>query len=265
MGTRFLLLASLIYLLSGTSCTPTNKIAYFQNARDTTYNKQMLGTVEAPLQAHDFISISISSANADASAMFNPFANDVDKTVAKTGVEKGRSQPFVGYLISNDGYIDMPILGKIMAAGITKTQLKEQLTKSILSKKLLVDPLVDIRFLNFEVTILGEVGSPTVISVPSEKISLVKALGMAGDITIYGRKDKVLLIREEDGVRKTRHIDLNSSDFLNSEYYYLKPNDVVYVEPNKTKIAMTGRTQQILPIVLTGVSLVFIVFDKIIK
>lgn len=129
----------------------------------------------------------------------------------------------------------------------------------------MVNPIVDIRLLNFEVTVLGEVANPAVITVPSEKISLVKALGMAGDITIYGKKDNVLLIREENGVRKTRHINLNSSDFLNSEYYYLHPNDVVYVEPNKAKVAVSGRSQQVLPLVLTSVSILVFVLDKVIK
>ena len=205
---------------------------------------------------------SISSASPEASAIFNPIINAAGE---KTAAGNGKNAQYVGYLIDSDGQIELPVLGKISAAGLTKKQLKENLTSTLLTRKLLVDPLVDIRFLNFEVTILGEVGGPTVISVPSEKISLIKALGIAGDLTIFGRRDNVLLIREEDGVRKTKHINLTSADFLNSEYYYLKPNDVVYVEPNKSKIAMTGRSQQVLPLVITGISMFFLIFDKVIK
>jgi polysaccharide export outer membrane protein len=261
MGTRIFLIASLLCLIFFTSCTPTNKIAYFQNAKDTAY-RQTLGVIEVPLQKNDFISISISSASPEASAIFNPVINAAGQKITPGDA---KTSQYVGYLIDNDGQIELPVLGKVTVAGLTKKQLKEYLTSTLLSKKLLVDPLVDIRFLNFEVTILGEVGGPTVINVPSERISLVKALGIAGDLTIYGRRDNVLLIREEDGVRKTRHINLNSADFLNSEYYYLRPNDVIYVEPNKTKIAMTGRSQQILPIALTSISLFFLIFDKVIK
>ena len=94
---------------------------------------------------------------------------------------------------------------------------------------------------------------------------MIKALGLAGDLTIYGKRDNVLLIREEAGQRVTRHINLNSSDFLNSPYYYLQPNDVIYVEPNKTKISTAGRTQQILPLVLTGISIFVLVLDRVIK
>jgi len=261
MGTRILLTTSVFCLLVCASCTTTNKVAYFQNAQDTTY-KQTLTAVEAPLQKNDFITIAISSLSAEASAIFNPHAADAN---LKTANGTAKNAQYVGYLIDSEGNIEIPVLGKIKAAGITKTQLKGTITKMLLDKKLLVDPIVDIRHLNFEVTVLGEVASPAVINVPSEKISLIKALGMAGDITIYGKRDNVLLIREEDGVRKTRHIDLNSSDFLNSEYYYLKPNDVIYVEPNKAKVAISGRSQQVLPLVLTSVSLLVFVLDKVIK
>lgn len=260
MGTRILLFTSVICLLLCASCTTSNKVAYFQNAQDTTY-KRMLVSVEAPLQKNDFISIAISSANAAASEIFNPIAGNAENTATASG----KNAKYVGYLINSEGNVEIPILGKITAAGVTKTQLKNYITKAILDKKLLIDPIVDIRLLNFEVTILGEVSTPTVISVPSEKISLIKALGMAGDLTIYGKRENVLLIREEDGVRKTRHINLNSSDFLNSEYYYLKPNDVVYVEPNKAKVAVSGRSQQVLPLVLTSVSILVFVLDKVIK
>jgi polysaccharide biosynthesis/export protein len=260
MGTRFLFLASVACLLVMASCTTTNKVAYFQNAQDTTY-KQMLGTVEAPLQSNDFVNIAINSSNAEASAIFNPMAGGDNKTANAAA----KNNNYVGYLISSEGTIELPLLGKIKAAGMTKTQLKNYITGLITDKKLLLNPIVDVRHLNFEVTVLGEVGSPTVITVPSEKISLVKALGMAGDITIYGKRDNILLIREENGVRKTRHIDLSSSDFLNSEYYYLKPNDVIYVEPNKAKVAISGRSQQVLPLVLTSVSILVFVLDKVIK
>lgn len=247
MGTRFLLLSSLVCLLFCASCTTTSKIAYFQNPLDTSY-RQQLGTVEVPFQNNDILSITISSLDAKASEDFNK-----PDLASK------------GYLINSDGEIELPMLGNIRAAGLTKKQLKEKITNTILAKKLLVAPLVEIRFLNFEVTVLGEVGHPAVFTVPSEQITFVKALSLAGDLTIYGKRDNILLIREEDGVRRTRRININSSDFLNSEYYYLKPNDLIYVEPNKAKVATTGRSQQILPVVLTGVSFLFLVLDRIIK
>jgi polysaccharide export outer membrane protein len=153
----------------------------------------------------------------------------------------------------------LPILGNIKAAGLTKTQLKDLITQTIISKKLLVDPVVNIRHLNFEVTVIGEVGRPTVITVPNEKISMIKALGLAGDITIYGQKNNVLLIRESSGRKKLVRLDLQSTSFIKSPYYYLMPNDVVYVEPNKNRIASVSRGHQLIPSLLYTLSVVAVI------
>jgi len=242
------------------SCGATNKVAYFENVKDASF-KSTLATVEAPIQKNDILTISISSLNAEASAVFNPASNAINKVATSSGSDVLAG----GYLVSEDGNIQLPIIGTVTAAGLTKKQLKESITNIILTKKLLIDPIVDIRYLNFEVTVIGEVGKPTVITVPSEKISLIKALGLAGDLTIYGRRDNVLLIREENGQRITRHIDLNSSEFLNSPYYYLQPNDVIYVEPNKTKVASSSRSQQVVPIILSSLSIIVVVVTSLIK
>ena len=120
----------------------------------------------------------------------------------------------------------------------------------MVEKKLLVDPIVTIRFLNFKVTVLGEVAHPNVITVPSERISLLEAIGLAGDLTIYAQRDNVLVIRDEDGKKITHRLNLNSTELFNSPYYYLKSNDVVYVEPNKSKVASTGRANSGYPLLL---------------
>ncbi len=242
------------------SCVSTQNIAYMSNIKDASF-KSSLGMVEAPIQSNDILSIYISSLDAEASAIFNANNTFVSRSTTATGA----STQSAGYLVNVDGNIQLPILGNIKAAGLTKTELKQFITKTLLSKKLLIDPVVDIRYLNFEVTVLGEVAKPTVITVPSERISLVKALGLAGDLTIYGKRTNVLLIREQDGKRITHHIDLNASDFIISPFYYLQPNDVVYVEPNRAKIASAGRTQQLLPIILSGLTAVIIVLDRVIK
>lgn len=259
---RFFLPIGCILLISllFTSCVNTRKVIYFNNVQDTTFysgnaNKQI------PIRSNDILSIIISSANAEASIPFNLQNNFVNRATTVTGnsIESG------GYLVNSDGNIELPILGQVKAAGFTKEQLRQNITNLILEKKLLIDPIVNIRFLNYEVTVLGEVNHPTVIPVPNEKISMLKAIGLAGDLTIYGKRDNVLLIREENGKKITRHIDLNSSNFFNSPYYYLQPNDVIYVEPNKQKAATATRNPNILPIVLSSLSLVFIVLDRVLK
>lgn len=260
MASRIAVCLGTLFSIFFISCNTTNRIAYFENVKDAAY-KSTMAVVEAPIQKNDILTITISSLNAEASAIFNPPTN----TISKTATAGGADVTTGGYLVSHDGFIQLPILGNVVAAGLTKKQLKDNITNTILEKKLLIDPIVDIRHLNFEVTVIGEVARPTVITVPSEKISLIKALGLAGDLTIYGKRENVLLIREEEGQRVTRHINLNSSDFLNSPYYYLQPNDVVYVEPNKTKVASASRSQQIVPIILSSLSIVVVVLTRVIQ
>lgn len=243
MGTRFLVFIIIVNLFAAASCTSPKKISYFQGPTNTSF-PIIYDTIEAPIQKNDILDITISSLNKAASEDFNQD-------------QEGKAN--VGYLVNSDGSIHMPILGNIMAAGLTKTQLKDTITRLILAKGLLLDPIVDIRYMNFEITVLGEVAKPSVISVPSEKITITKALGLAGDLTIYGKRDNVMLIREEKGIRKTARLNLNNVEVLNSPYYYLKPNDIIYVEPNKSKIASTDRALILMPLILSTLSIVLIV------
>ena len=132
-------------------------------------------------------------------------------------------------------------------------------------KKLLVDPIVSVRFQNFRVTVLGEVKNPAVIPVPSEKISLLEAIGLAGDLTVYAKRDNVLVIREENGEKITKRINLNSNELFTSPYYYVKSNDVIYVEPNKAKVASAGRSQTWLPIIFSALSFMTIIADRALR
>lgn len=246
-----LLLTVALALFGFASCVNTKQATYFNNAIDTTY-VQASAEPGNLIQKNDILSISISSLNSEASAVFNGPNN----FAISSSTISGASSQSAGYLVNSDGFIQLPILGNIKAEGLTKAQLKESITETIIEKKLLVDPIVNIRHLNFEVTVIGEVGHPTVITVPSEKISLLKAVGLAGDITAYGKKENVLLIREADGTKKVTRIDLNSPDFFKSPYYYLKPNDIIYVESNKNKLASVNRGHQLLPSLFYGLSVV---------
>ncbi len=134
-------------------------------------------------------------------------------------------------------------------------QLSDYIIKQLKDKELLLDPIVTIRFLNFRVTVLGEVGRPTVVSIPNEKISILEALGLAGDITIYGKRDNVLLIREDKTGKQIVRIDLNSKNILSSPYYYLQSNDVLYVEADKEKVASVSNSRQMLPVYFAAIGL----------
>jgi polysaccharide export outer membrane protein len=249
-----------LFIIQMSSCVSTEKASYFSNVTNSSFEIDRENEVESIIQRNDILSIYISSLSSEASAVFNTTNTQATSTSTTTG-----STSAGGYLVNAEGTIQLPILGNIKAEGLTKKQLKTNITDLINEKKLLIDPVVTIRHLNYEVTKIGEVGKPTVINVPNEKISMLKALGIAGDITIYGKKENVLLIREFEGKRIVNRIDLNSKNFLSSPFYYLQPNDVVYVEANERKVLNANRNQQILPTILSSLSIAAIVITALIR
>ncbi len=252
------LATAFVAILFMTSCVNTQKAGYFINAADSLLLVKP-DSKEALIQKNDILSIYITSLSPEASSLFN-LPNAQPSGASTTS---GSTGALGGYLVNGEGNVQIPMLGVIHAAGITKKQLKEDITKALLDKKLLVDPIVTIRQLNYEVTVLGEVARPMVINVPNEKISLIKALGMAGDITIYGKKENVLLIRELDGKRQIIRLNLNDGQFLHSPYYHLQPNDVVYVEPNKQKVINANRNPIVLPTILSALSIVAVIITNL--
>jgi len=252
MKLRFQLFSILFFtVVSFVACIDTKKSTYFNGAVDTTF-VQAPNANEIIIQSNDILSISISSLNADASAIFNTTNN----FLISSSSASGSNSQSIGYLVNSEGNIQLPMLGTIRAAGLTKDELKKLITTVIVEKKLLVDPIVNIRHLNYEITVIGEVGRPTVITVPSEKISLLKALGLAGDITPYGEKHNVMLIRDIKGQKKIVYLNLNDPTFLQSPYYYLLPNDVIYVRSDKNKLASIDRGRQILPSLIYTLSVI---------
>ncbi len=236
------------------SCVNTRNATYFNDLGNTKTPAQSIP--ETYIQKNDIISIIVSSLNPEATQIYNT-SNQTTSGQYDNKVN--------GYLVNSDGFIQFPVLGDIKVAGLTKEQLRNKLTKTLVEKKLLVDPIVTVRYQNFRVTVLGEVKNPTVIPVANERISLLEALGIAGDLTIYAKRDNVLLIRDENDIRTTQRIDLNSTDLLTSPYYYLQSNDIVYVQPNKSKVASSSRSQQLIPVLFGVLSVAIVVLDRVIK
>jgi len=235
------------------SCTNTRKATYFYGVKDgpITSNTPL---PESIIQQNDILTINVSSLNPEASMIFN--------SPNASGTSTAPGAP-IGYLVNAEGNIQFPILGNIRAEGLSKSQLKDKIAKALVDKELLLDPIVTIRFANFRVTVLGEVNAPTVVTIPNEKISLLEALGLAGDLTIYAKRSNVMIIREEKDQKIVERVDLNSAELFTSPYYYLRSGDIVYVEPNKTKIASTSRALQWLPVVMSGLSLALIAYQTI--
>jgi polysaccharide biosynthesis/export protein len=247
----------LIFLFS--SCANTKKVAYFNDVKDSTRIASKAG-LEPVIQKKDILSISVSSLSMEATVIFNTPNIPVTPNAASNN-----SPQTAGYLVGQDGNIKFPVLGDIPAAGLTQKELENNITKLLIDKKLLFDPIVTARFLNFRITVLGEVNRPGVVIVPSEQISILEAIGQAGDLTIFGLRDNVILIRQEGGDKLVKRLNLNSSSILQSPYFFLKSNDVIYVEPGKAKVASTDRTTQLLPIIFSGISLAVIILTNLLK
>lgn len=248
-----------LVLLLG-SCTNTKKVTYFNDLNEGVISNTV-ASLEPVIQKSDILSITVTSPNPEATVMFNAPNMALPSSTAPGS---GNIAPALGYLVSPEGFIDFPGLGKVQAAGITKQQLKDNITASLVNSKLLVNPIVTVRYLNYRVTVLGEVARPTVVTVPNERISILEAIGLAGDLTIYGKRENVLIIREEKGAKVIKRVNLNNSEIFSSPYYYLKSNDIVYVEPNNARIAASSRTQQLLPTMISALSFIAVIFTYII-
>jgi polysaccharide export outer membrane protein len=214
--------ALLLVMLLSTSCVSSKKMVYFQDNETAQLNETIIN-FEPKIQANDLLSINVSALEAEAALTFNLYEI--------TG--NGNLKPLT-YLVDSDGEINFPVVGPIKVAGLTTKQVTQNLTSTL--GAYLANPIVNIRLINFKVTVMGEVKSPGTYTIPNERITIVEALGLAGDLSIQGKRSTVLLIREQEGKRAFITMDLTNKKLFNSPYYYLAQNDVIYVEPNKTKI-----------------------------
>jgi polysaccharide export outer membrane protein len=217
----------------------------------------MADSVEPVIQKGDLLSISVSSLTPEVASVFNstntPTASYSSDILAQT----------TGYMVSQEGFIKFPMLGSINVVGMKKKAVENLITQKLRENKLLFDPIVNVRFLNFHVTVLGEVNRPGYINVPNDRVTILEAIGLAGDLTIYGKRDNVFLLRKEGDTKIVRRLNLNSKDVLTSPYFYLKSNDVLYVQPAKNKVASVSRSRDLLPVILSGLSVLAIVIDRV--
>jgi polysaccharide export outer membrane protein len=226
------------------ACTGNRNLVYFSDLPKTTDFTTPIRNYTAPkIQTDDILSISVSSLNPESNVLFNNVL--LPATGNSTNVIADKINE--GYLVDNEGMINFPVIAKVKLAGMTKEEATDRMTDLI--KDHVKDPIVNIRFINFKVTVIGEVFKPSTFTIPTEKINVLEALGLAGDMTAFGRRENVLIIREKNGVRSTSRLNLNNKDILNSPYFYLQQNDIVYVEPdNNVKVAQTAPGNRFIPI-----------------
>lgn len=218
-------LLSILLLITASCATPT-KVIYFENANR--YQSEVVKqSYVNKIQKDDLLSISVGSKSQELALPFNqvPIIAQPNQTINN-----------VGYLVSPEGEITFPILGKIKVTNMTHAELASMIEKMIIEGQYINDPTVTIKLLNYKISVLGEVTQPGIKNITSDRITIFEALGLAGDLTIFGRRDNISLIREENGKRTVASLDINDRSIFESPYYYLHPNDVIYIEPNRKKM-----------------------------
>ncbi len=246
------------------SCGSVKNVAYFQNADSISFAGSKV-LYEAKIMPKDELTITVITTDPKAAM---PFNLSVSSTLGTSGQLSSSQGSLQGYLVDNGGNIQFPIVGTLHVGGLTKNQA-EELIKSKVKPYMAAteNPIVTVRMASYRVVVTGEVTSPKVVSVPQEKMSIVEALAQAGDLTIYGRRENVMLIREDATGQKSVHrLNLNDANIINSPYYYLQQNDIIYVEPNKVKAqnsSIGSSTNILLSVVGTLMSLASIVISVV--
>ena len=220
-----------------TACTSTKKIIYLQDVVPLK-QQEIEQKYEVIIHGDDLLAIMVNSRDPELALPFN-----MPMVSYQLGSNAGGQQRVLGYLVDTNGNIDFPILGEIHVEGLTRMQLTELIKNKLIEGDLIKDPIVTVQFLNFKISVMGEVGRPGSFTISGDRITLLEALSMAGDLTIYGRRDRVGVIRENNGKRTILFHDLRSVDIFNSPCYYLQQNDIVYVEPNKAKSGQSSINQ----------------------
>lgn len=218
-----LVFASLFFV----SCASKKDLLYLQNVEEID-NMQGSLSYEPKLQKDDLLSIIVAADQPELTIPFNlpQIQGNYQINQNQDGIKT--------YLIDIEGYIVFPVIGKIKLAGLTRSQAVKMLEDSI--KEYIKNPSVNLRILNYKFSVIGEVNNPGTFKIESERVTLLEALSQASDLTIYGKRSNILIIREINGKKEYNRVDITKADFINSPFYYLVQNDVIVVEPNKTKV-----------------------------
>lgn len=234
----FAVVVAMTMVLALSSCRSAKEVAYFQNADSVNLAASKV-LYDAKIMPKDQLTITVVTTDPKAAA---PFNISVGGSVGNDGSLSSSAGSLQGYLVDNHGDIDFPVLGKLHVVGLTKGECEEMIkarVKTYLAEN--ENPIVTVRMASYRVVVTGEVASPGVVTVPYEKMSVLEAIAKSGDLTLYGKRKNVMLIREDASGQKSIHrLDLTDANLINSPYFYLQQNDIVYVEPNKAKKGGAG-------------------------
>lgn len=214
------------------SCASKKDILYLQDS--DVNNDLQIGYQNTKIQPNDILKITVESLVPEAAI---PYNRGTAGGVNSNSVELLKLE---GYLVTNEGYINYPILGDILVKNLTTEDIQNKIGELLVSGGHLKNPNINVRLLNAKITILGEVNAPGTYTFTEQNITILQALGYAGDLTINGKRDDIIITRDVDGMRKIAHIDLTSTEFMNTEYYFIKPNDNIIVNQNNPKVKESG-------------------------
>lgn len=223
----FALTASLLLY----SCNTSKNILYLQDAQIQTPKKVVAGS-NITIQAKDMISIIVSSKDQELAALFN--LTRYQSMVGPAGSTTQRGE-ISGYTVDTEGYIDFPVVGKLKVLDLTRHQVATLIKDTLIHSNLIKDPVVTVDFMNLYISVMGEVKNPGRYKIERDQITLLDAISMAGDLTIFGKRDGITVIRETNGERIIYKVDIRTAELFDSPVYYLKQNDIIYVEPNKIR------------------------------
>ena len=244
MNNKFIFFLFLVFVFFS-SCVSHKELINFNSEEEplTLGTEEIVNAMNLTIQPEDLLRIQVHSADKDQKAAL-PF--NLDSPIQQQALLQQAAQSsgsgsnytvelFNGYLVDQEGFIYFPVIGKIAVEGLTIEEAKSKLIE--LLKKYINVPIVNMRFLNLKITVLGEVNNPGTIRLSNKRVTLLEAIGMAGDLSIYANRENILIIREENGERTTERLNLKTAEIFTSPYFYLQQNDVIYVEPTKARIA----------------------------
>ncbi len=229
---KLMLLAAVVMIAASCGSKTYKNINYFQDVEED-MSLPMAVNRGIVIQPQDKISIVVSAREPELAAMFN--LTRVSHSLNSEGDNIGGSNSVLGYVVDNDGNINMAGLGQIHVAGMNRWELSNHVRQELIRREYLKDPIVVVEFMNFKISVLGEVKSPGTYTISGDKVTILQALSLAGDLTIMGKRDNVTVLREQGNERNFYHLDLRNTDIFNSPAYYLQQSDLVYVYPNKIK------------------------------
>lgn len=253
---QLILIAMLLPFFDSCIARKNEKLVYFKNVESDFETGVIKTPKESIIKPSDIIQINVFCSDEEINSKF--------QTINSSPTSGGSSISVMnGYLVNDSGIVVLPLLGAVKTTGFNKEGLADTIRKSLISRQFAIDPIVSVRILNYKITFLGEVGNPGVILIPNERISILDAIAMAGDLTINGRRDNILLIRENNGKKVSRRFSLNNDELFNSENFYLQNHDIIYVESAKYKAVPHDRFSSNLNTVITSLNFLLLMITTL--